>query len=67
MIETPKTFWNPTANTTSHRVGRTRAENRRPRWRTNLNISRPLTATSARAAWAGVTGPLPGHAGRSDG
>ena len=58
MIETPNTFWNPTAKTTSHSVGRTSAENRRPRWRQNLNISRPATATRARAAWAGVISRL---------
>ena len=30
MIDTPKTFWKPAANTSSHRLGRTTAETRRP-------------------------------------
>src|SRR6516162_463758 len=51
MIETPNTFWNPAANTASHIIGRTSADNSRPRCCTNLTISRVVTARSARPAW----------------
>src|SRR6187549_3320383 len=54
MIDTPKTFWKPAANTRSQRLGRTSAEMSRPVWRVNLTTSRLETARRPRKAWAAV-------------
>ena len=48
MIETPKTFWNPAAKTTSQNSGRTIPESNRPRCWANLTTSRVVTAPMAR-------------------
>src|SRR6185503_17549704 len=57
MIETPKTFWKPAANTRSQRLGRTSAEISLPVWCANFTTSRLETARRPRRAWAAVIAP----------